>query len=404
MLASVSLVWGCGGDSTTAPVPEPVPDPPRPTTVTVSPAMAELAALGATVQLRAEVRDQNSNVMAGAIVTWTSSASSVATVNASGLVTGVTEGMVTITASSGSAHGVAVITVVHAPEPVASVEVSPSAETIIRGATLQLTAEAFDVNGQAVAGAEFSWESNDAEVATVDASGLVTGVAEGTATITASSGSAQGTAVITVTTTAASSDREILEAFYHATGGPNWSNSDNWMTDAPLGDWHGVRTDASGRVVGLRLSFNGLSGSIPGALGSLGRLTHLRLVDNSLTGSIPPQLGDLASLESMDLSSNELTGSIPSELGDLANLETMNLGFNDLEGPLPSELGNLSSLTQLWLSFNGLTGSIPRSFLQLDMLNSFYFGNNASLCVPSTPDFLTWLGSIDNHSGPSCTG
>ena len=50
MLASVSLVWSCGGDSTTAPVPEPVPDPPGPTTVTVTPAMAELAALGATVQ------------------------------------------------------------------------------------------------------------------------------------------------------------------------------------------------------------------------------------------------------------------------------------------------------------------------------------------------------------------
>ncbi|MDE0246445.1 MAG: Ig-like domain-containing protein, partial [Gammaproteobacteria bacterium] len=239
--------------------------------------MAELAALGATVQLRAEVRDQNSSVMAGAIVTWTSSASSVATVNASGLVTAVAEGMATITASSGSAQGTAEVTVVRVPEPVASVEVSPSVETIVRGATLQLTAEAFDVNGQMVAGAEFSWESSDAEVATVDASGLVTGVAEGTATITASSGSAQGAAEITVTATATSSDREILEAFYHATGGPNWGNSDNWLTDAPLADWHGVRTDTSDRVVGLRLSFNGLTGSIPGALGSLGRLTHLRL-------------------------------------------------------------------------------------------------------------------------------
>ena len=554
MLTGVTLAWGCGGDSTTAPVPEPVPDPPRPTSVTVSPATAELAALGATVQLRAEVRDQNSNVMAGAIVTWTSSASSVATVNASGLVTGVAEGTATITASSGSARGMAAITVVIVPEPVASVEVSPSAETIAVGATLQLTAEAFDANGQAVAGAEFSWESGDAAVAKVDAAGLVTGVAEGTATITASSGSARGMAAITVvivpepvasvevspsaetiavgatlqltaeafdangqavagaefswesgdaavakvdaaglvtgvaegtatitassgsargtaaitvvivpepvasvevspsaetiavgatlqltaeafdangqavagaefswesgdvavakvdvaglvtgvaegtaTITAsagsaqgtaeimvvnpvASSDREILAAFYHATGGPNWGNSDNWLTDAPLGDWHGVRTDASGRVVGLRLSFN------------------------SLTGPIPPELGDLARLESMDLSSNDLTGSIPPELGDLTNLETLSLGFNDLAGPLPPELGNLTSLESLWLSYNGLTGSIPQSFLQLDNLRAFSFGNNAGLCAPSTPDFVTWLGNIDNQTGPFCTG
>ena len=85
VLAVVALAKGCGdGDSPTAP---PTPEPARPTTVTVSPATHELTALGATVQLTAEVRDQNARAMAGATVTWTSSANSVATVNASGLVT-----------------------------------------------------------------------------------------------------------------------------------------------------------------------------------------------------------------------------------------------------------------------------------------------------------------------------
>ena len=65
-------------------------------------------------------------------------------------------------------------------------EVSPAtAELTALGASVQLTAVAFDANGHAVAGAEFSWESSDAGVATVDALGLVTGVAEGAATITA---------------------------------------------------------------------------------------------------------------------------------------------------------------------------------------------------------------------------
>ena len=85
--------------------------PARPTTVTVSPATHELTALGTTVQLSAEVRDQNARVMAGATVTWTSSANSVATVDASGLVTGVAVGVATITASAGSAQGTAEITV-----------------------------------------------------------------------------------------------------------------------------------------------------------------------------------------------------------------------------------------------------------------------------------------------------
>ena len=195
-LAGVALATACGGgDSPTPTAPPTAPDPPRATSVAVNPATAELD-VGETVQLAAVVRDQNSNVMAGASVTWMSGAGTVATVNTTGLVTGIAEGTATITASAGSAQGTAQITVVTAP--VVSVEVSPSAETIAVGATLQLTAEAFDANGQAVAGAEFSWESSDASVATVDATGLVTGIAEGTATITASAGDARGTATVTV--------------------------------------------------------------------------------------------------------------------------------------------------------------------------------------------------------------
>ena len=75
-------------------------------------ATAELTALGATVQLTAEVRDQNASVMAGVTITWTSSAVGVATVDAAGLVTAAGNGTATITASAGSASGSAVVTVV----------------------------------------------------------------------------------------------------------------------------------------------------------------------------------------------------------------------------------------------------------------------------------------------------
>ena len=144
VLPSLALGWACGDDSATA------PEPARPTTVTVSPATHGLTALGATVQLSAEVRDQNARVMAGATVTWTSSASSMATVNASGLVTAAGNGTATITASAGSASGSAVVTVM---QSAASVEVSPSVyELTALGQTVQLTAEAFDENGHAVAG------------------------------------------------------------------------------------------------------------------------------------------------------------------------------------------------------------------------------------------------------------
>ena len=185
---------------TIAPSPEPTatatPDPARPTAVMVSPATSELTALGATAQLRAEVRDQDSTAMTGVTVTWTTSASSVATVDAAGVVTATGNGRTTITASGGSASGSAVVTVT---QEVASVEVSPSvAELAAWGETAQLTAEALDANGHPVAGAEFSWKSADVLVAEVDALGLVSGIGEGEATITASAGTASGSAAITI--------------------------------------------------------------------------------------------------------------------------------------------------------------------------------------------------------------
>ena len=379
-LAGVALVWACGGDSPTAP---PTPEPARPATVTVSPATADLTALGATVQLTAEVRDQNARVMAGATVTWSSGDTSVATVDASGLVTAVGNGTATITASAESASGSAVVTVT---QSVATVEVSPSAETIAAvGNTLQLVAEAFDENGDAVAGIEFSWESSDVAIVTVGASGLVTGVAVGAATITASAGSGQGTAEITVMDL----DRAALVALYNATDGPNWVDAENWLTDAPLGDWYGVDTDTSGRVVRLDLG---------------GRWDNdaQEYIPHNLSGPIPTELGELASLTWLRLHSNSLTGPIPTELGSLADLEELNLGNNDLTGPIPTELGSLADLEELNLGYNDLTGPIPESFLNLEALEQFGFEGNADLCAPGTTDFVTWLEGIDETYGPYC--
>ena len=59
------------------------------------------------------------------------------------------------------------------------------------------------------------------------------------------------------------SDRDVLVALYHSTGGATWGANANWLSDRPIGEWHGVTTNSNGRVIELHLSDNRLTGAIP---------------------------------------------------------------------------------------------------------------------------------------------
>jgi Tfp pilus assembly protein PilZ len=163
--------------------------------VTVSPA-AESREIGQTVQLSATVKDAAGNIISGQSVTWSSSASTVASVSSSGLVTAHALGVATITAASGSKSGVATINVI--PPPVASITLAPTNDTLLVGETVQLATTLRDASNNIVTGRTVTWLSSSATVATVSSSGLVTGVGDGTATITASVDGRSASATIRV--------------------------------------------------------------------------------------------------------------------------------------------------------------------------------------------------------------
>ena len=186
-------------------------------------------------------------------------------------------------------------------------------------------------------------------------------------------------------------DRAVLVALYEATNGDNWTNDTNWLSDRPLGEWFGVATDGNGRVAGLVLQDNGLSGSIPSSLGNLSNLHRVWLNGNELSGSIPSSLGNLSNLQQLSLHSNGLSGSIPSSLGNLSNLTGLWLNGNELSGSIPSSLGNLSNLQDMELNFNELSGSIPSSLGNLSNLQDLkLYSNELSGSIPSS------LGNLSN--------
>jgi trimeric autotransporter adhesin len=166
--------------------------------VTVAPA-SDTVLQGGQRQLSVTVRDSLGNIVTNPQVSWSTS-NGTATVNGTGLVTGVSPGTDTIIAQSGTKSGTN-ITVV-AP-PVASVIVAPSTTSINTAQTAQLTDTLKDAGGNVLTGRPVTWSSNNTAKATVSQAGLVTPHDTGTVTITVTatqpSGNVSGTASVTIT-------------------------------------------------------------------------------------------------------------------------------------------------------------------------------------------------------------
>ena len=204
-----------------------------------------------------------------------------------------------------------------------------------------------------------------------------------------------GTATGDFTLTIIRPELAALHALYNATDGANWINSGNWLSDAPLSDWHGIKTDDEGRITEIYLIGNNLSGEIPAALGKLSHLEGLYLARNELSGSIPPELGDLYNLEVLMLFDNDLTGTIPYQFGNLESLEVMHLSRNQLSGRISPQLGNLENLRRLHLTVNELSGSIPASLGNLTNLRQLSIAaNDLTGSIPAEIADLTELTHI----------
>jgi uncharacterized protein YjdB len=152
---------------------------------------------GAIASLTATVKDTTGATVTDRVVTWKSSNEAVATVSASGAVTGLKAGTATITATSESKADTATVTVIAGPA--ATVTVAPAAVTIRDGASVQLTATAADARGNPITGRPFTWGTSDGSRATVSTTGRVTAKKPGTVIITASLDGASDTSQITVT-------------------------------------------------------------------------------------------------------------------------------------------------------------------------------------------------------------
>ena len=401
--AQITARSGNASGRATVTVAEPVP-----TRITITPSSRTLEAIGETVQLMATVRDQRNNVMTGQTVTWSSGDDAVATVSESGLVTAVSNGMVDITAESGSLSSTATISVSE-PVPTTIVIDPTSAALESIGETVQLTAVVLDQRENAMPDAMVTWSSGDEGLATVDEAGLVTAVDNGMVDITAQSDEAMESVSITVSQVAAiititpemttltefgeTVQLEVIaeDANEVSIDEPSiaWSSSDE--TVATVDEAGLVTAVGNGMADITAQSGNAMQSVTVTVAGPSPDRETLIAIYNATDGMNWTMQGNWLSEERVSMWDGVTTD-------DRGRVTELNLADFGLSGMVPMELGQLTNLAALHLQNNtDLEGPLPDSFLDLALM-SLNLGST-QVCVPQNAAFQMWLGEIMDVQG-----
>ncbi|KAL7537670.1 hypothetical protein ACHAWF_005896, partial [Thalassiosira exigua] len=151
--------------------------------------------------------------------------------------------------------------------------------------------------------------------------------------------------------------------FYSSTQGSNWLNNTGWDTEVNECTWFGVECDSNGKISGICLPRNGLTGRGLVYLTYLPSLKHMDLSQNDLVTPLPP-FHQMEFLEEVDLSHNMFTGYLHRwSSRRFPQLKYLNLSSNALQGSIPVEIGiNMHSLESLDLSHNQFTFEFQESF------------------------------------------
>ena len=230
--------------------------------------------VGQTTQAVATARDSAGNGISGRAVTWASSNPSVATVSSQGVVTAVANGSTSVKATVDGVSGSANLTVSTAV--VSSVGVTLGSSSLVAGSTTQATAVASDALGNAITGRSVAWSTSNSAIATVSNLGLVTAVAGGTVSITATVDGVQGSATLVVTAPSVASVTVTVGSSSLIAGQTTQASA--------------VAKDASGNVLNLSVTWSSTAPTVASVSAS-GTVSALNAGSTSITATVAGKSG-----------------------------------------------------------------------------------------------------------------
>lgn len=205
-----------------------------------------------------------------------------------------------------------------------------------------------------------------------------------------------------------------------------WLNNAGWATGSNVCDWTGIECNGDGRIVGMLLPENDLTGTLPNELGLfdfletidfssnliymdednhgtwtfLTSLKELIMDDNYVLSEsgIPLEFAGMESIEKISLSFNLLQGSFDEEVFlSMPTLIHFEAESNYIRGELPSSLLTMPNLTYIYLRRNSLTQALGDIFLSGNLPSLFAIwldGNAITGQIPSTIGEFTGIASM----------
>lgn len=334
-----------------------------PATIVIAPPTSPVLTIGTSVNLVVTVRDAAGQSLNSVVVVWTSSDTTVATVSATGVVSGRNAGIVAITAAAGGVSSSITITVMPIPVNAVSVIV-PTAFFV--GDSVAAVALPVDASGTVLSGRTIAWSSRNTNVATVSAVGVVIGTGVGTTKIDAIVGGVLGTATVVVSVAPSSvtsvsvalnspivtvgastqANAVVKDSAGNVLGGRQllWTSSNPLVaTVSPLGV---VSAITLGNVV-ISASSGGVSGSAPLSVGSTSAQPVATIAISTIVPTVSPGQSTTVLAVPRDAAGNVLVGPSFTWSSSAPNLATVAGGV--ITGVAPGTV-------QISAASNGKTG------------------------------------------------